>query len=183
MAMAGSTSIFVRSFEKIDVSVLFRQHNSHSRICNTRRWSPRRLPKPGSCETFYYTIFERPRTRYYVVWCGVPGMAIACSLSSPAFGSNAAVAVCARRAQCEIFRPSFSLPGTLALSAYRRRRLMADWKQGTDLLFSTRTVVLPIFRSSSKMRSLFAVLLSLLLLSATTTVAAELRGEIVSCSG
>jgi hypothetical protein len=33
------------------------------------------------------------------------------------------------------------------------------------------------------MRSLFAVLLSLLLLSATTTVAAELRGEIVSCSG
>ena len=37
--------------------------------------------------------------------------------------------------------------------------------------------------SSSKMRSLFAVLLSLLLLSATTTVAAELRGEIVSCSG
>ena len=80
------------------------------------------------------------------------GMAIAVS---PAFGCSA-VAVCARRAQCEIFRPSFSLPGT----AYRRRRLMADWKQGTD-----------------------AVLLSLLLLSATTTVAAELRGEIVSCSG
>jgi hypothetical protein len=37
--------------------------------------------------------------------------------------------------------------------------------------------------SSKKMRSLFAVLLSLLMLSATTTVAAELRGEIVSCSG
>lgn len=69
---------------------------------------------------------------------GMCGMAIAVS---PAFGCSA-VAVCARRAQCEIFRPSFSLPGT----AYRRRRLMADWKQGTDLLFSTRTVVLPIFR-------------------------------------
>ena len=135
--MAGWVNLEIRSFEKIDVEMyqfLFCQHNnSHSRICNTRRWSPRRLPKPGSCETFYYTIFERPRTRY--VWYGD------CSLSSIRLQRCGGLR-CARRAQCEIFRPSFSLPGT----AYRRRRLMADWKQGTDLLFSTRTVVLPIFR-------------------------------------